>query len=235
MLTSKVRRKADGKERFERQLQAASGKIYFLVKAFENPEPRQSLEQFIAEENLNTGYDSATERRLIIDGFAGIEYSSPNKAHPTIAQFVATEKHVYCFFVGGEGAAGKAKEYFSSIKLGKKAAGLEVAEGFKAPSTSEVGERTYPGKDVDVKVRLLSKPEPIYTEEARAKRTHGVVVLQAIFARTGRVAYIRVVKGLPNGLTEAAINAAKKITFTPAMKDGQSVSMWMQLEYNFNQ
>ena len=28
---------------------------------------------------------------------------------------------------------------------------------------------------------------------------------------------------------------AKVITFTPAMKDGKPVSMWIQLEYNFNQ
>ncbi len=44
-----------------------------------------------------------------------------------------------------------------------------------------------------------------------------------------------VVSGLADGLTEQAIvAAAKKIKFIPAMKDGNPVSMWMQLEYNFN-
>jgi hypothetical protein len=235
MLTSKVRRKSDGKERLERYLQTASGKIYFLVKAYENPEPRQSLEEFIAGESLKKGYDPTTEKRLTIDGFTGIEYTSPNKDYPTIAQFVATEKHVYCFIVGGAGSLGKANEYFSSIKLGKRLGGLEVAEGSENSSPSEVGERIYKGQDVDQKVRFLSRPEPSPTEESRATRTYGSVVLIAIFARTGRVVNIRVIRGLPHGLTEAAINAAKKITFKPAMKDGEAVSVWMQLEYYFNQ
>ncbi|HEX6283216.1 MAG TPA: energy transducer TonB [Pyrinomonadaceae bacterium] len=42
------------------------------------------------------------------------------------------------------------------------------------------------------------------------------------------------VQGLPYGLTENAVDAAKKIKYFPAIKDGKRVSMWMQLEYNFN-
>jgi TonB family protein len=60
------------------------------------------------------------------------------------------------------------------------------------------------------------------------------VVLKAVFAKNGEVQNIRVVSGLPDGLTEQAIEAAKKITFTPAMKNGQPVSMWFQLEFNFS-
>jgi len=40
--------------------------------------------------------------------------------------------------------------------------------------------------------------------------------------------------GLPYGLTERAIAAARQIKFTPATKDGRPVSMYIQLEYNFN-
>jgi TonB family protein len=234
MLTSSGRRNADGKERLERHLRASPSKIYFGVKTYDNPTPRQSLEQFITEEKLNIGSDPLTERRLTIDGFAGIEYSSPNKDFPMIVQIFATEAHVYSFMVNGAGAADHAEEFFSSIKLGKKTDGLEVAEGPERPSPSDVGERAYIGTEVDVKVRLVSKPEPSYTEEARANRIEGVVVLKAIFARTGRVVNIYISEGLPNGLTEAAINAAKKIKFIPAMKGGQAVSMWIQLEYHFN-
>jgi len=42
------------------------------------------------------------------------------------------------------------------------------------------------------------------------------------------------VRAVPNGLTEAAIRAAKRIRFVPATKDGKPVSMWMTLEYNFS-
>jgi hypothetical protein len=39
---------------------------------------------------------------------------------------------------------------------------------------------------------------------------------------------------LPDGLTEACINAARKIKFIPAMKDGRFVSQYVTIEYNFN-
>ena len=60
-------------------------------------------------------------------------------------------------------------------------------------------------------------------------------MLRVVFTSSGQVTNIHAVKELPYGLTEAAIAAAKGIRFTPAMKDGHAVSMWMQLEYNFNQ
>ena len=62
----------------------------------------------------------------------------------------------------------------------------------------------------------------------------GTVVLKVVCSSTGQVTNIRIVQELPYGLTERAIVAAKKIKFIPAMKDGRYVSMWMQLEYNFN-
>ena len=78
------------------------------------------------------------------------------------------------------------------------------------------------------------KPEPSYTESARKNQITGTVVLRVVFSSNGMVDNIRVVSGLPNGLTERAIDAAQKIKFIPSMKDGKYVSMWMQLEYNFN-
>lgn len=90
------------------------------------------------------------------------------------------------------------------------------------------------GKEVSVKARILSKPEPQYTEEARRDMVTGTVVLRAIFAANGRVVGIHAVSGLPHGLTEQAIYAARQIKFVPAIKDGRPVSMFIQLEYNFN-
>ena len=84
------------------------------------------------------------------------------------------------------------------------------------------------------KARVLSKPEPQYTEEARKNQITGTVVLRAVFTSGGQVTNIRSVSGLPFGLTERAIAAARQIKFSPAMKDGRPVSMYIQLEYNFN-
>jgi TonB family protein len=92
----------------------------------------------------------------------------------------------------------------------------------------------YRANEVDQKARLLSKPEPQYTEEARKNQLSGTVVLLAIFSSSGEVVQIRAVHSLPFGLTERAIAAARKIQFVPAVKGGQPVSVSMQLEYNFN-
>jgi TonB family protein len=84
------------------------------------------------------------------------------------------------------------------------------------------------------RVSLAMKPEPAYTEAARQNHVTGTVVMKCVFASNGAVVNIRIVSGLPHGLTERAIDAAKKIKFLPAVKDEEYVSMWMQLEYNFN-
>jgi protein TonB len=94
--------------------------------------------------------------------------------------------------------------------------------------------KIFSGKDVNSKARVLSKPEPQYTEEARKNQVTGTVVLRAVFTSGGQVTGIRAVSGLPYGLTERAIAAARNIKFVPATKDGRPVSMYIQLEYNFN-
>ena len=88
--------------------------------------------------------------------------------------------------------------------------------------------------EVDQRARLLAKPEPQYTEEARRNQISGTVMLRAVFASSGEVIQIRALNTLPFGLTERAIAAAHQIKFVPAMKSGRPVSVYMQLEYNFN-
>lgn len=100
-------------------------------------------------------------------------------------------------------------------------------------STTDYG-RILTTREVDQPVRILSRPSPTYTDEARRNQISGTVVLRAVFSSSGIVTNIHAVSGLPNGLTERAIAAAKQIRFTPATKDGRPVSMWMELQYDFN-
>jgi TonB family protein len=90
------------------------------------------------------------------------------------------------------------------------------------------------GDEVTTRARVLMKPEPQYTDTARQAGVQGTVVLRAVFAADGTVQHILVLNGLPNGLTEAAIRAARQIKFTPATVDGRRVSMFIQLEYSFH-
>jgi TonB family protein len=92
----------------------------------------------------------------------------------------------------------------------------------------------FTGREVTTKARVLAKPEPQYTESARKYAVQGTVALRCVFSSSGEVKNLTVKNRLPHGLTERALSAAREIKFTPAMKDGHPVSMYIQLEYNFN-
>ncbi|HEX8140112.1 MAG TPA: energy transducer TonB, partial [Pyrinomonadaceae bacterium] len=119
---------------------------------------------------------------------------------------------------------------------GGNTGGGDRHEGGGGPGGGGGGDydRTFSPREVTQKARILSKPEPQYTEEARRNQISGTVVLKAVFSSSGQVTNIRAVSSLPYGLTEKAIAAARQIRFTPAMKDGRAVSQYIQIEYNFN-
>jgi len=101
-------------------------------------------------------------------------------------------------------------------------------------SATPDGNRVYTGKEVDKKARVLRKPEPKYTKDARKHGIEGTVILRVVFASTGRVTNIHVSSGLPDGLTDRSIEVAQRINFEPAIKDGHPVSMWFELQYNYH-
>jgi TonB family protein len=94
--------------------------------------------------------------------------------------------------------------------------------------------RPFRHTEVTKKAVITRKPEPGFTEQARRFWVTGVVRLRAILWAGGEVRQIVVVKGLPHGLTEKAVAAARAIKFEPAQKDGRAVSQYVVLEYNFN-
>lgn len=92
----------------------------------------------------------------------------------------------------------------------------------------------YKQNEVSRKAAIKRKPAPDFTAESRKGDATGIVRLTAVLCRTGRVTDIRVVKGLPDGLTESAVAAARGIEFTPAEKDGRPVSVSATFEYLIN-
>jgi len=72
-----------------------------------------------------------------------------------------------------------------------------------------------------VPAEILSKPTPTYTDEARAKRIEGEVLLEVVFEASGKLRVLRIVRGLGHGLDDSAVRAAEQIRFKPALKDGQ--------------
>jgi TonB family protein len=86
-------------------------------------------------------------------------------------------------------------------------------------------------------VEITFKPNPAYTDEARALKLEGEVLLEVLFGADGTLHVNRVVRGLGHGLDEAAIAAANKMRFKPALRMGQPVDstaivhVWFQMAY----
>ncbi|MFN0138936.1 MAG: TonB family protein [Pyrinomonadaceae bacterium] len=82
-------------------------------------------------------------------------------------------------------------------------------------------------------LKIISKPKGRYTDAARVANVQGTVVLRVTFLASGQIGSISTVKGLPNGLTESAIAAARGIRFEPAKVNGVPQSVTRTLEIGF--
>ena len=103
-----------------------------------------------------------------------------------------------------------------------------------AQPVSPPGSRTVFGAgEVDKRARLVDAPAAAYPDSARAAKAEGEVRLRLVLAGDGTVKYAFPMKPLKYGLTEAAMEAARQIRFTPAIRDGQPVSQFTALSYEF--
>jgi TonB family protein len=107
-----------------------------------------------------------------------------------------------------------------------------VLEPAVAGAAPPAGPR-FVGGDVKPPVRIEGPP-PSYTPEAREERIQGVVIVQAVIDESGRVTAVKPLKGLPQGLTEAATDAIRQWRFEPARDAaGEPVSVFYNLTINF--
>ena len=233
METSKEARTKPQKDRRRRVIKCSTKDVVYTIHIVENPKPRLTLESFIQEQATANPEDKLTfEGDVSLDGIAGKAFSYPDKKG--VVQFFATEDRLYDVRAYGAPVNDpRIATFFRSLTLKKKEGAIEVTDNVQ-DGVFDATETLYTGEEVETKPRLVKKPDPTYTEEARGAQITGTVILRCIFAADGTVRNIRLVSGLPYGLTEKAIEAARKIKFIPATKDGKNVSMWMQLEYNFN-
>lgn len=182
------------------------------------------------------------ERELPPAGLPGREYTlTVGDATGTTEFFVAHERIYVLLAMGKPGGDWPREKFFASFRATSSSAGpatKPLEDGGIGPGTRpndvEDYNRIFTGREVTQKARVLEKAEPTYTESARKFGVQGTVVLRGVFSKSGEVTNLHVVRKLPHGLTQRAIDAAHAIRFVPAMKDGQPVSMWMELQYNFN-
>lgn len=79
----------------------------------------------------------------------------------------------------------------------------------------------------------ISGPDPVYTDSGRRAGIEGVVIVQAIVSKHGMVESVQVLKGLPLGLDQAAVEAVRRWRFAPATLHGRPVDVYYTLTVNF--
>jgi len=91
----------------------------------------------------------------------------------------------------------------------------------------------YKHSEVSRPAVFSSRPSPSLTNEAIAHGVRGQVVLSAILCSTGKVTDIQILEGLPFGVTERAVEAARQTKFSPAEKRGQPVAVATRFVFKF--
>jgi periplasmic protein TonB len=89
------------------------------------------------------------------------------------------------------------------------------------------------GRDI-TPPRRIHFVRPAYTEPARRTLTQGPVILELVIDEQGRVADVTVLRGLPLGLTESAVDAARQWRFEPSLYGGRPVSVIYRLTVTFS-
>lgn len=131
----------------------------------------------------------------------------------------------------GSGVAGGGYEHASGAAQPQVAMG-----GFeRAPAAARPSKALTPAPEsVNFQpVEILSKPSPVYTEEARRSGVQGEVALSVVFQASGTIRVVGVVKSLGHGLDQAAQQAAAQIRFKPAQRDGKPADFPATLRIEF--
>jgi TonB family protein len=79
-----------------------------------------------------------------------------------------------------------------------------------------------------------STPQPSYTDDARAAKISGTILVDAIVMQDGAVKNPRILQGLPCGLNESMLAAVKTWRCEPALLDGKPVAVRVPLEATFS-
>jgi len=80
---------------------------------------------------------------------------------------------------------------------------------------------------------IVHQVQPRYTELARRSGAQGTVIVEAIIDEQGRVTNVRVLRGQPLGLDQAAVEAIQQWRFKPATLADKPVKVFYTLTVNF--
>ncbi len=81
--------------------------------------------------------------------------------------------------------------------------------------------------------QFKNQVQAVYPEAAKNANLEGVVMLQVDIDASGFVMDVKVIQSLGSGCDEAAVNAMKQSTFSPAMAGTEAVPVRIRIPYRF--
>jgi TonB family protein len=100
------------------------------------------------------------------------------------------------------------------------------------PSDGRAGAMALSG-NIAPPVKVFS-PQPLYTEDARRAGIQGVVILEAVVDAEGTVRNVKILKGLPMGLDQSAVDAVMTWKYRPATLNGEPVPVYFTFTISFS-
>ena len=151
---------------------------------------------------------------------------SPDDRIKASAAVRGFDSHLNPLFVVGAGGE-------ATLRIGPPtAAAQSITVTGPAGTVTTAGGVYRPGDGVTNPIPTY-KPEPQYTEEARAAKWQGSVLLSVVIDASGTPRNISVIRPLGLGLDEKAIEAVSQWRFQPGTKEGAPVSVQAQIEVTF--
>jgi protein TonB len=78
--------------------------------------------------------------------------------------------------------------------------------------------------EVNVRIKLVKRVNPVYPREAKEKGITGTVVCRITIAETGKVTDVEVRRSPDQLLTESAVDAVRQWEYEPPQKNGEPVT-----------
>lgn len=107
---------------------------------------------------------------------------------------------------------------------------IAIARATPPPSIQQPQAAVTPAK---TSPKVLFKPKPEYTDEARNLHLEGTVNVKIHVSASGAVSVVGVQSGLGHGLDQAAVRAVQGMRFQPAMANGQPTDWEGVVSINF--
>ena len=215
--------------------EAATALLHMGAMALINKNTREAIDDFTRAHAVNATDAGRSDMWMAIadeqEGFttqADAAYQSALRKSDPNSALTATILDLYAQFLRRQGRDSDAKPLREQSVAIRKALGLQAMSNVQNASSN-----VYKiGGNVTAPV-LVSKIEPEYSQDARAAKYQGSVLMYVEIGPDGAPHNIKVSRGLGLGLNEKAIQAVKQWKFKSSTKDGQPVTVGASIEVNF--